>query len=254
MTARPAPTQHAGQPLPGPLRYHLVRLVLKFLAGSYVRIRVDGADRLPDSAYIICFNHPSWLDPVIFAAAWPDRRHQLFIFGPREADMSVGWRNKLITWTRRGVAVKPHAADVLDTTRRATAVLRGGGLIAIAGEGHLSRRASELMPLETGLAHFARLAGVPIVPVAVIGTRWVHLGSTVRLRIGRPMRPAERLSGRAGARELTERVQVELASLLDGVREPEPPGRFGRRLSEAFNDWGWLEDETKRHQQVEDDR
>ena len=63
------------QPAPSPLRYHAVRLVLKVVLSAYVRTSVTGAERIPaDGPYIICFNHPSWLDPLFFAASWPDRR------------------------------------------------------------------------------------------------------------------------------------------------------------------------------------
>ena len=94
-----------GRRRPGPVRYHAVRLVLKAVTSAYVRIRVEGADGCPPTGpYIICFNHPSWLDPVFLAADWPDRERRLFIFGPREQDMS------------RGHPEPPHH---LDTARRA---------------------------------------------------------------------------------------------------------------------------------------
>ncbi|MEA2026242.1 MAG: hypothetical protein U9O18_06095, partial [Chloroflexota bacterium] len=68
---------------PGPIRYHTVRLVLKSVVSAYVRTSVVGAERIPERGpYIICFNHPSWLDPVFFAATWPDRERYLYVFGP----------------------------------------------------------------------------------------------------------------------------------------------------------------------------
>src|SRR3990170_1480442 len=141
--------------VPGPMRYHAVRLFLKVLTGVYVRTSVQGRERLPSAGpYIICFNPPSWLDPVFLAAHWPDRDRRLFIFGPREQDMSTGARNRLITWTRRGVPFKPRAQDVADVTRRAVAVLKTGACLAIAGEGRLSDHEGTILPLETGLAHF----------------------------------------------------------------------------------------------------
>ena len=225
---------------PGPAKYHLVRLVLKVIAGAYLRIRYEGVEHIPDEPYIICINHPSWVDPIVLAASWPDRRRRLFIFGPRERDMSVGWRNHLIMWTGRGVHFKPAGADVLDATRRATAVLRAGGLLVVAGEGRLSDRESEALPIETGVAHFAMLSGATILPTAIIGTRWVHFGGTIRLRVGTPIRVGGVASGHTGARELTDRIEVQLAELLSGVQESEPPGRFGRWLSDAFNDRPWL--------------
>ena len=116
---------------PGRLRYHLVRLVLKAVCSAYVRTGVIGAEHIPaQGSYIICFNHPSWLDPIFFAAFWPDRDRDLYIFGPREQDMSTGVRNRAITWTRRGVPVQPGAHDVIDTTRRAVSVLRSDACLA----------------------------------------------------------------------------------------------------------------------------
>ena len=244
--ARPdRPGTRATPLLPGPLRYHAVRLFLRFWVSAYVRWRVLGSEHLPSSGpYIICFNHPSWLDPVVLAAVWPDRDRHLFIFGPREQDMSVGIRNRLITWTRRGVPFKPAAQDVIDTTRRAVAVLRTDACLAIAGEGRLSDQEGTILPLETGLAHFAMLAHAPIVPTAIVGTRWVHLGSRVSVRIGEPIWPNQFGRGQQAARRMTDVVQERLRSMLLDVEERDPPGWLGRTISEAFNDRPWLEAEA----------
>jgi len=233
----------AGRIGPGTFRYQLVRLGLKAIMSGYVRSSVSGQERLPTSGpYIICFNHPSWLDPIVLAAQWPDTQRRLFIFGPREQDMGTGLRNRAITWTGRGVPFQPSAQDVRDATRRAVLVLRAGDCLAIAGEGRLSDHEGQVRPLETGLAHFSRMARAPIVPTAVIGTRWVHFGSSVKIRIGSPVDPAAFAGSRTGAAEMTDEVQRRLRSMLEGVPERKPPGWFGRTLSEAFNDRPWLEE------------
>jgi 1-acyl-sn-glycerol-3-phosphate acyltransferase len=228
---------------PGPLRYHTVRLVLKAVTSAYVRTAVSGSASIPpDGGYIICFNHPSWLDPIFLAACWPDRRRLLYVFGPREQDMSTGVRNHLITWTRRGVPFKPNAQDVGDVARRAVAVLRSGACLAIAGEGRLSDHEGSILPLETGTAHFARRARVPIVPAAIVGSRWIHFGSRVTISIGEPVYPGEFGGGKHGALAMTDVVQQRLSDLLRGVPEREPPGWLGRTISEAFNDRPWLDE------------
>jgi 1-acyl-sn-glycerol-3-phosphate acyltransferase len=230
---------------PGPLRYHLVRLVLKAVTSAYVRTSITGLERLPATGpYIVCFNHPSWLDPVFFAAYWPDRERRLFVFGPREQDMSTGIRNRLITWTRRGVPFKPDAQDVIAVTRRAIAVLDTDACLIIAGEGRLSDHEGEIRPLETGTAHFSRMAGAPIVPAAIIGSRWIHFGSRVRISIGDAVHPAAYGGGKAGARAMTSEVERRLSALLVGVEDRRPPGRVGRTISEAFNDRPWLDEEA----------
>lgn len=233
----------SAQPAPDRIRYHAVRLVLRAFTSAYVRTRVTGVERIPRSGpYIICFNHPSWLDPIFFAAYWPDRDRDLYIFGPREQDMSEGVRNAIITWTRRGVPFQPRAQDIIDTTRRAVGVLKSGACLAIAGEGRLSDHEGQILPLETGLAHFAKLARAPILPVAVIGTRWISFGSRVTLSVGQAVDPADYGGGKAGARAMTDEVEVRLQALLEGVQDRDPPGWFGRTLSEAFNDRPWLDE------------
>jgi 1-acyl-sn-glycerol-3-phosphate acyltransferase len=230
---------------PGPFRYHVVRLTLAALVTAYVRTRIEGSTNIPRRGpYIICFNHPSWLDPVLLAATWPDRERRLFIFGPREEDMTRGWRNRLITWTGRGVHFKPHGQDVMDVTRRAVAVLRSGACLAVAGEGRLSDHEGRILPLETGLAHFSRMADAPILPTAIVGTRWVHLGSRVRVRIGEAVHPADFGRGRPAAEAMTREAEHRLQALLDGVTDSQPPRwPLGRFLSDAFNDRPWLREE-----------
>ena len=158
--------------------------------------------------------------------------------------MSVGPRNALIRWTERGVPFQPRGADIVDVTRRAVAVLRSGGVLVIAGEGRLSDREGEALPLETGLGHFALIAGVPIVPAAISGTRRVRFGKTIRISIGDPVSIAGIVRGRAASALLTDRVQASLEELLEAQapHDDREPGPFGAWLSEAFNERPWLTD------------
>jgi len=222
------------------LKYEAVRIFFRIALGAALRIRVRGAEHLPDSAYLICFNHPSWTDPLMLIGYWPDGRRTLRIFGPREVDMSMGKRNAIIRWGGRGVPFQPGGRDIMDVTRRATAVLRGDELLAVAGEGRLSDREGEALPLEVGVGHFALLAGVPVVPVAISGTRWIRFGKTIRITIGEPVTLDGLASGRAGARQLTDRVQRSLDLLLQGRHDTRRPGIVGRWISELFNERPWL--------------
>jgi 1-acyl-sn-glycerol-3-phosphate acyltransferase len=205
----------------------------------YARVQLEGVEHLPaDRPYLLCFNHPSWLDPIVLAASWPDRRRMIYFFGPKEWDMSSGLRNRLITWTRRGVPFRPDASDALDATRRSVEVLRSGGVLAVAGEGRLSDHEGRPHPLESGVGMFALLARVPVVPLAIIGTRWVHFGARIRLRIGEPVDPSDFGTGRQASSAMVETVDRRLRELLEGVVDTEPPGPFGTWLSDLFNDRG----------------
>ncbi len=238
--------RRVGRRLPRPgaggFAYHLVRLYLRCVVGAYVRVTVEGERHVPrGTGYIVAFNHPSWLDPLFIAGWWPDRSRLVHIFGPRERDMSVGIRNRLITWTGRGVPFQPGGADALDATRRSLAVLRAGGMLAVAGEGRLSDHEGDPLPFEPGVGHFALLAKVPVVPLSIDGTRWVSFRSHVRLVIGRPIDPADYRGGRAAAGALSAAVRERVVEGLAGVTDRPRPGPLGAWVSEVFNDRPWLD-------------
>jgi 1-acyl-sn-glycerol-3-phosphate acyltransferase len=230
--------QHTPQ-APGRLRRAFLRYAIRFLVGCYIRVRHEGFETLPDPPYLLIFSHPSWVDPFLLASHWP-RAHPLFIFGPKEEDMNVGWRNALIRWSHMAVPFRPSKTDLIDTTRRATAVLKQGYVLAIAGEGRLSDREGAIVPLEDGAAFLALRAQVPLVPMATIGTRWVHFGKTVTMRVGPRVELGGRRPDRAGVAELTAELQSAMESLLVGVSDPAPPGPVGRFISDVFNDRPWL--------------
>ena len=201
-----------------------------------------GTERIPaNTPYLLCFSHPNWVDPFLLVAFFPDDP-RMFIFGPKEEDMASGWRNRVIGWSGISVPFKPSKSDLLDTTRRAMAVLNRGHVLAIAGEGRLSDREGAIVPLQDGAAFLALRARVPVVPLAIIGTRWLHFGKRVTLRAGDPIATEGLRPDRAGVAELTERIQTAMGTLLTGVEEDPPPGPFGRWVTDLFNERPWLND------------
>lgn len=229
--------------LPGPpihpirrtIRYWVSRLAVFALARAWVRIRFEGRDRLPDGPAIYCFNHLSWTDPFILMGILPFRP-RLFFFGPKEEDMAVGGRNRLMLWTGSAIPYKPGKNDLLEATRHVAAVIDTGGIVAIAGEGRIGPRETDLEPLNEGPAFFAMRSHVPLVPIAINGTSWVRFGGRVRVRVGEPIVATGR-PDRAGIAATTEALRVSLLALLADAPLVSPPGRFGRRFSELFNDW-----------------
>ena len=149
--------------------------------------RLEGRERLPAGPAIYCFNHLSWADPFMLMAILPFRP-RLFFFGPKEEDMRVGGRNRLMAWTGTAIPYKPGKNDLLEATRRVGGGRSTtGGVVAIAGEGRIHAGESDLLPLSEGAAYFALRSGVPLVPIAINGTSWLRFGGRVRVRVGEPI-------------------------------------------------------------------
>jgi 1-acyl-sn-glycerol-3-phosphate acyltransferase len=217
------------------VRYRVTRAASDVLARCLFRLRIEGVERLPKGAAILCFNHQSWVDPFVIMAGTP-WFPRLSFFGPKEQDMGTGARNRVMSWTGTAIPFKPGRTDLVAATRQVDAILAAGEWMAIAGEGRIHLGERMLLPLTDGTSFFALRAQVPIVPVAINGTSWLGFGRHVRVRVGEPIPPSARAE-RGAVAGLTAATAAALLGLVEDADEPPPPGRFGRWLTERFNEW-----------------
>ncbi|MFY9922775.1 MAG: 1-acyl-sn-glycerol-3-phosphate acyltransferase, partial [Mycobacterium sp.] len=163
--------------------------LLAHLTGT--AIRVHGRDRLPAGPAIAVANHPSWLDGLALSTVLP----RSFRFVAGEVLQSEGLTGFVLK--RLGTEfVERHEREhgVADTDRVA-ALARAGQSLVIFPEGRLAR-APGLRPFHMGAFVVAAKAGVPVVPVAICGTRAIlrpehdfpRRGS-VDITIGAPVQP-----------------------------------------------------------------
>ena len=216
-------------------RYRLMKLVLWLITHSYLRYRFEGREQLPHPPYVLCFNHLDWADPLILVSLLPSPR-RIYFFGPREADMRVGWKNRLMAWVGNCVPFQPDKSRMLETARRVKEVLSARYALAIAGEGRVTEREDEVLPLNEGAAYFAIQNQVPLVVVAVNGTRVLRFGKRIRVRVGAPIPTTGSRATREAIEALTVRAQEGLAGLVHGYVDPVPASPFDLWLTELFND------------------
>lgn len=221
----------------GAFRYAVSRGFVKLLVGLLLRVRVEGTEHIAAGPAVYCFNHLSWTDPTILMTVLP-ARPTIHFFGPKEEEMSIGARNRLMVWSGVAVPFRPGKDDLLDTTRRVRAVFDSGGVLAIAGEGRIHIHEGDLLPLQEGAAYFAIRSGVPIIPVAINGTSALWWRAPIQIRFGSPI-PTEGRATREAVDEYTARTWLALHDLVaDSPPRPRPTGRFGLWFTDLFNDWG----------------
>jgi 1-acyl-sn-glycerol-3-phosphate acyltransferase len=168
-----------------------VRLALRPLLGLWLRMRVEGADRIPaEGPLLIASTHQSHADSLALGVAVRRPVHFLGdlrltrwpLLGPQLPKLGM-------VPLRRGEA----DAAALDVLRE---LLLDGACVAAYPEGSRSRD-GRVHRLRSGVARLAADTGVPVVPAAVagiydvwpIGARPRLRGGRVTVRFGAPMAP-----------------------------------------------------------------
>jgi len=217
-------------------RHWFSRTVSALVIKTWFRVRIEGAERLPPGPALYCFNHLSWMDPLILLATFPSQP-RLHFYGPKQADLRKGRRNRFIRWTTIPVPFSPLKDDLLTSIRRAQAVLDSGANLAISGEGSIHVHEGELLRLQEGTAYIALRARVPIVPVAISGSSWAHFRGRLVVRIGEPI-PTEGRPTRERIAAYTARTWHALHQMVADDRDlPRPGWRIERWVTDLFNDW-----------------
>lgn len=188
--------------------------VLAALPRWYFRFRVEGAGRVPaDGPCILAANHVSYADPVFLAMACP--RPVRFIVDRAQHE------RPLVRW----VAIRTGAIPVennprdLGSLRRALAALRAGAVLGIFPEGGRSHDGT-LQRARPGAALLALRAGVPLVPVGIVGVFRAysrHMAAPrprpVKVRFGEPMVFPPSWGGHAAKAHLEEAMALVMGRI-----------------------------------------
>jgi len=183
-----------------------------------LRPKLIGAEKFPEGAAVLVANHASYLDPYVFNAALPvDVRYvvkgecrESKIFGPlvRRADH---------------ILVERHAAErSVEDLKEIVAHLARGEKVLIFPEGTFLREVG-LRPFKLGAFRVACEAGVPVVPIALRGTRrcfrdgdWLPKHVALEAEVLDPILPSGK--GIADFVRLRDRAAAAIASRLDEPR------------------------------------
>ncbi len=201
----------------GNAAHRLARLWGKTLLGvSFIRVRAEGLDRLdPRGSYVFVCNHASYMDIPAILSELP---HQFRFFAKK------GLFNIPFLGTHLGRAGhlpvdRSSARASLKTMSEGARIVAERGIsVLLFPEG--GRAPEGLRAFKEGAAYIAIKAGVPVVPVAIVGMRRllpmksIHIRSgRVALRIGEPI--ATRGLKLSDRQELTARLYRDISRLLE---------------------------------------
>lgn len=242
-TRRPAP---APAPLPSAGGARVARGISTFLFRTGYRRRVRGREHVPATGgVLLASNHAGIVDGPMLIGASPRPVHSLI-----KAEMFHGFVGAALV--RLGqIALHRDGGDRAAITASLD-VLRSGRVLAIFPEG--TRGAGTVATVERGAAYLALRSGVPVVPVACLGTRPPGGDGFPRLRapldvvfgepfvLGAPGASAGRAAVDAAAATLQRKLaaHVVAAAALTGQAVPAA----GTGLGTGLGTDGGTADET----------
>ncbi len=161
------------------LFYRIARMVCRLILLFFRRWNVSGKENFPlTGGLVVVSNHVSYWDPVVVVSAL-DR--QVYFMAKAEL-FKIPLLGPLIV--RFGAFPVQRRGFNRQSIRYALNLLRSQRIVGIFPEGTRSRT-NNLLPPHEGAVALALKAKVPILPVALIGTRGIR--SKVRVKIGRPL-------------------------------------------------------------------
>ena len=204
------------------LRYRVMWWLCRATVRLLFDIRVTAPDAWPRPPFQIVANHHNGADPILVIGALP-AEPRITWFGPREADFSRGFKNRIMAFFGGVIPYHPEHTTLTSAVRAVRRVFAAGGVLAIFAEGRVGFRESELLPFEDGAAAFAAAAGVPVVPCAIVGSTTLWFRRRIEIRFGSPVE-TDGMRGRQNRAELEERIRTAVAELLPR-EEPRLPRR-----------------------------
>ncbi|MBD2693139.1 lysophospholipid acyltransferase family protein [Anabaena catenula] len=196
------------------------RWVVRSLIHSLFSVKVENIENIPATPAILAANHLHHIDPLVLLSEIPTQPHY-YILGDARTLYNKWWKRWILgfaggviplerIWGEEQAviaAAKAGRDDLqelaqvikntvnpggdIQTIRRidrivAAILARGDGLM-IFPEGRLGTAEGHLHPFKRGTVIYALRAGVPIVPIALIGTHDLFLRKKLTIRVGEPL-------------------------------------------------------------------
>ena len=232
------------------------RWVMRRLLKTLFRIRIENQENIPNTPVILTPNHLNHIDPFLVLASVPSHPYY-YILGDARTLYNKQWKRWLIGWAggviplerwwKEEIAVVeaaqqgnealqalatsieqdvPNGSSIQQLRQIDQAIqvfLTRGDALMVFPEGRLGEVEGMLYrPLKRGTVIYAMRAGVPIVPVALIGTQDLYLRKILTLHFGQPLHlPQQKRPKRLDIDAAIAQLEAAMQELLpDDYQEP----------------------------------
>ncbi len=198
------------------------------LETASARNETHSALRIPHSAFLICPNHQSFLDPFVLCSTY---RFSLFrnFFHVGASEFFEGRTMRWVATMLNVVPVNPDT-ELMRAMKAGAIGLKHGRVLNIYPEGERAFD-GELHEFKKGAAILATELDLPIVPVALDGLQnvWARASlrirpAKVKIRIGEPFYAKDVLNGTGLTGDeayatVTEHLKQTIAGMIAGLRD-----------------------------------
>ncbi len=249
---------------------HVRRWLLRRFIKTFFRVQVENPHYIPTQPTILVANHLSHLDPFLLLALVPPSPYY-YILGDARTLYNQAWKRSLLGWAggviplerwwKEEMAVMAAAAagradlqalaaaiaqdvpngssihQMRQIDQAVQALLQQGDGIMLFPEGRLGEQEGQLhRPLKRGTVLYAMRSGVPISPVAIIGTQDLYWRKRLIVRFGPPVYvPHQPRPKRIAIDAALQQVEQALSALLPPTyQEPSGPKWLRHWLNHLF--------------------
>jgi 1-acyl-sn-glycerol-3-phosphate acyltransferase len=200
------------------MMWGLVRIIVRPLFD----VRAEGLENWPRPPFQVVANHHNGWDPLLVISAVP-LEPRITWFGPREADFSRGFKNRVMGFFGGMIPYHPERTTLTSAVRAVRRVFEADGVLGIFAEGRIGFDETKLLPFEDGATSFAASSKVPVVPCAIVGSTDLWFRKRIVVRFGAPI-ATDAVHGRDARTGLEGRIRGAVEALLP-AEELAPPRR-----------------------------
>jgi len=148
--------------------YYVARAICWLLVKIFWRVEIKGIDNIPkNGGLVLASNHVSYLDPIILGISI---KRKIYFIAKKEVFNNIF--GSLLLRNLNAFPVDRGKTDIV-AFKRAINILKEGKILGIFPEGTRSSN-GVLQELKIGVLKIAKKAGVPILPVGIIGTHKIY--------------------------------------------------------------------------------